>query len=348
MAPIGIALVGGGLFAQQEHMPAIMKTDIFSLKAIYSRSLKSAEKTASLNTSDSCPDLYSSDSGAGKSYEDLLARDDVKAVILALPIMAQPEHIEAALSAGKHVLAEKPIAPDVAGGKKLIAYYRDVAAKNNVTFSIAENYRFKPSFLYAAEQAGKFGPVEQFNVRVNFLMSADSQWYATEWRKTPEYQGGFLLDGGVHFTAAARMMLADASSRASTVRALTTQVQPHLPPIDTVNAVIRTKGGAIGAFNFSCGSQLSAFTYDFAYKGGVVSIDGDKVTVQAKGGEKTSKDFERTSGVSEEVACWAQGLRDGKQDGRQTPEEALADLEFLQAIFESGDNGGEEKKYELQ
>lgn len=326
-----------------------MKSDIFSLKAIYSRSLKSAEKTAALNTrSDSTPDLYSSDSGAGKSYDDLLARDDIKAVILALPIMSQPQHIEAALSAGKHVLAEKPLAPDVARGKKLIAYYRDVASKNGVTFSIAENFRFKPVFLYAAEQASKLGPVQHFNVRVLYHMSADSQWYATEWRKTPEYQGGFLLDGGVHFTAAARMLLAESSSRASTVRAISAQLQAHLPPVDTISAIIRTTGGATGMFQLSCGTQLSAFAFDFAYEGGVVSIDGDKVTVQVKGGDKTTRDFERTSGVGEEVACWAQGLRDGKQDERQKPEEALADLEFLEAILESGNAGGEEKKYEFQ
>ncbi|KAF4441255.1 glucose-fructose oxidoreductase, partial [Fusarium albosuccineum] len=77
MAPVGIALIGGGLFAKQQHMPAINKCDNLTLKAIYSRSLKSARETAALNTRpEATPDLYSADAGAGKGYDDLLARDD--------------------------------------------------------------------------------------------------------------------------------------------------------------------------------------------------------------------------------------------------------------------------------
>lgn len=50
-----------------------------TLKAIYSRSLKSAQELAS-NTTDI--DLYSEDSGAERSYADLLNRADIDAVII--------------------------------------------------------------------------------------------------------------------------------------------------------------------------------------------------------------------------------------------------------------------------
>lgn len=49
------------------------------LKAVYSRSRKSAQDLAS---SVSDIDLYSEDSGSGYSYADLLARDDIAAVII--------------------------------------------------------------------------------------------------------------------------------------------------------------------------------------------------------------------------------------------------------------------------
>lgn len=51
--------------------------------------------------------LYSEDSEEGKSLDDLLARSDIKAVTIALPIKNQPEYIKKALLAGKHVLSEK-------------------------------------------------------------------------------------------------------------------------------------------------------------------------------------------------------------------------------------------------
>lgn len=94
---IGLAIIGSGIFVCDEHLPAVKACSLLTLKAIYSRSLKSA-KALETNV-----DLYSDDSGSGKTYHDLLLRDDIHAVIIALPIMSQPEYIEAALAAGKHV-----------------------------------------------------------------------------------------------------------------------------------------------------------------------------------------------------------------------------------------------------
>jgi predicted dehydrogenase len=77
---IGIALIGSGIFAKEEHLPAIQAaSSLVTLKALYSRSFKSA-KTLSEDLSD--VDLYSDDS-EGKTFDDLLKRDDIKGVIIA-------------------------------------------------------------------------------------------------------------------------------------------------------------------------------------------------------------------------------------------------------------------------
>jgi predicted dehydrogenase len=89
------------------HIPAILKAqDTISLVAIYSRSASSVEK---LVASDAIPaDLkasvaqYSGEDG----LNELLKRDDVHAVVIALPISKQPEVIKQCLKAGKHVLSE--------------------------------------------------------------------------------------------------------------------------------------------------------------------------------------------------------------------------------------------------
>ena len=57
-------------------------TKVLSLKAIYSRSLKSAQNLAS-STSLSDGDLYSEDSGDDHGYAGLLKRSDIEAVIIA-------------------------------------------------------------------------------------------------------------------------------------------------------------------------------------------------------------------------------------------------------------------------
>ncbi|KAL7815116.1 hypothetical protein V8C26DRAFT_129756 [Trichoderma gracile] len=345
---MGVAIIGSGLFVKASHLPAVLKCDLLHLAAVYSRSLKSAQETASL-IPDSVPkpDLYSDDSGPGKSYQDLLARDDISAVIVALPILSQPAFIEAALSAGKHVLAEKPIAKDVATARTLIANAQRIGSQTKATFAVAENIRFYPSFTYAASEAAKLGRVNNFTVRVLWRIEPDNKWYNTAWRKTPDYQGGFLLDGGVHWAAATRLLLTGDANTPETVQAYTAQTCEHLPPIDTVNAIIKTRSGTAGVFQNSAGSLLQAFEWNFSYEKGIVKVVGETVTVQPAGGEEQVKQFDRTNGVSEEVAAWAQSLVDGKVNSLQTPEQALADLEFMEKMFTSGDGNGSMQKYEL-
>jgi predicted dehydrogenase len=319
-----------------------MKCDTLSLKAVYSRSLKSAKATAALGTKGDV-DIYSSDSGEGKSFQDLLSRKDISAIIIALPIATQPHFIEQALKAGKHVLAEKPIAPDVATARKLL----DIASSCGVSYSVAENYRFIPKFIYAAEQAKKLGKVNHFSIRAFTFMGPDNFWYETDWRRNPQHQGGPLLDGGVHYAAATRLLL-QGESKAETVSAFTTLTQEYLPPIDTVNAVIKTRSGASGTLQCSFGSRMQAFEWDFGLKGGALSLSGDTVTVRPVSGEITVKKFSETSGVAEEIVGWAEGLTIGEPNPWQSAEEAMADVEFLEVMFRSGEKDGLPMKYSLQ
>ena len=49
-------------------------------------------------------DIYSDDSGPGSILDDLLSREDIRAVDVVLPINNQPDVIKKALKAGKHVV----------------------------------------------------------------------------------------------------------------------------------------------------------------------------------------------------------------------------------------------------
>ena len=328
--------------------PAVEKTDLLTLKAIFSRSLKSAKDLAGIAKDASAVELYSTDAGEGKAYKDLLAREDIDAVIIALPISSQPEYIEAALAAGKHVLAEKPIAPDVATAKKLIDFWKKTSGDNGVGFAIAENYRYIPAFDYALEKAKDMGKITHFNVRVLTLMDDQNRFFHTGWRMKPDFPGGFVLDGGVHFAAAARQFLRG-DQAASSVSAHTAQIREHLPPMDSVHALVKLQSGAAGIFQHSCGSNLKGFEWSFGLEQGSIVMEPKKVVISGPKSEVLeTKEFPRTSGVSEEVAAWAGALRKGTPDPKQSPEEALADLEFLEKIFRSGEQDGASQKYELQ
>ncbi|TVY84322.1 Uncharacterized protein LSUE1_G000988 [Lachnellula suecica] len=328
-------------------LPAVLVAKTLSLKAIYSRSLKSAQD---LGTN---ADLYSDDSGSGNTYHDLLLRDDIHAVIIALPIMVQPEFIEAALVAGKHVLSEKPVAADLKRAEKLIAFSKSDKVKGGATWGVAENFRFLDSFEYAAQEARKLGRVLHFKVKMFANVKHGGKYLETPWRKKPEYQGGFLLDGGVHFVAATRLLLGE-DAKPTGLTAYTNLLQEHLPPVDTVNSIWLTKSGVSGTFSVSFGTQLSGSEYTIACEKGSVSVVGTKVIVRQ--GEENEgnvsvidfKDRGEGNGVEPEVAAWAQSILDGKPNSLQSPEQAFADLEILEKMLRSGEGKGAPQTLQYQ
>lgn len=262
----------------------------------------------------------------------------------SLPIPVQPEYIKKALSAGKHVLAEKPIAKDVETAKELLSWYnthiKQSATANSPIFTIAENFRFFDSFIYASQQIASLGRVLGFRTRVTNMIEKGGKYYETAWRKTPEYQGGFLLDGGVHFVAATRLLLGVDAAPAK-ISAFTAQLQEHLPPIDTLNATVQLKNGASGTLTISFGTTFKGpGEYAVACENGTVTVSKGKVVLTQDGNEHVHEFPEEGNGVKQEVAAWARSLVDGQANPAQSPEEALKDLEIIEACIQSGEKGG--------
>ncbi len=324
--------------------PAVQACKDLELKAIFSRTKSGAEKLASKHSSP--VDIYSEDSGAGNAYFDLLFREDIQAFIIALPITLQPKYIKAALGVGKHVLSEKPVAEDIGKAEDLITFYEDNRRLevNSATWSVAENFRFVNTFLTAREEIKKLGKITHFRTKVTANVKQGGKYFETTWRKTPEYQGGFLLDGGVHFTAGTRLLLGE-ENKPESLCAFTQLIQKHLPPVDTVNSIWKCKSGISGTFTASFGTTLSGDDYTVACEKGSVSVQRDLVI--AREGEESEKKEKRlelvdkSGGVAPEVAAWAAGLVKGEPNPEQSPRKALADLELLEGMLKSGEKGGE-------
>lgn len=259
-----VALLGAGIFAKEAHLPPLLSSPDVKLAAIYSRSLKSGKSVLaeipsdSAYAQDSIP-LYSDDSD--NTLDALLARDDIKAVIIALPILSQPEIIKRCILAGKHVLSEKPVAPTVAEAVQLLDWYNSNSKNGSIIWSVAENFRFQASWQEALSTAQRLGGIKGIEVRVMNSVEKGGKYFETAWRKVPGYQGGFLLDGGVHFTAALRQLLP--KHHELTVACFSQLLQEHLPPYDTLRAVFQsvpktvTKEDPVvtGTFNISFGAS---------------------------------------------------------------------------------------------
>ncbi|KAG4425361.1 hypothetical protein IFR04_001511 [Cadophora malorum] len=343
---IGVALLGAGIFALEHHLPAIKACPNFTLKAIYSRSRDSADVAVSqcdLPSVDAYFDFpTTTDEAEQRDLTLLLQRSDIQAVIIALPILVQPDVIRKAMSAGKHVLSEKPIAKDLETAQQLITFHKDYPVK----WAVGENFRFWPAVVKAFEiLKGSRGELVTFSVKFSTFVDDKDKYFQTEWRAEPGYQGGFLLDGGIHFIAILRYLLSALGQEIATLSAFTDLLQDRLKPVDTIHAVAQTSQGRSGSFDVSFGTAFNeGFEIVVVTDACSVTIRPTEVTtrIQYDKGEKTEsvEKVEMSFGVVEEVAAFSGAILGGELDVRISPREALGDLKMLEAMLRSGENGG--------
>lgn len=161
------------------------------LKAVYSRSEKSSRELAeaavvTLNLK-TAPSIYH-DGDASVNLDALLAREDITIVTIALPITVQPNIVLKSLAAGKHVLSEKPVAPDVKKGLELVRTYNQRYKTKGLVWRVAENYEAEPGYEAAAGAilSGKIGNIIFFKTLAVTYLDQESKWYKRPWRTVPD------------------------------------------------------------------------------------------------------------------------------------------------------------------
>lgn len=151
----------------------------------------------------------------------------------------------------------------------------------------------------------------------------------------------------MHFVAGLRFLLAAAGQSITEVAAFTSLLQPRLPPVDTAHATMRISNGRNGTFAISFGAEFkNDFEIEVVTDKGAVTVKPDEVVVLARSAheegrrKRVARSFRLEESVRWEIAAFADGIRKGKPDVRGWPEQALADLMVLQAMLESGEQGG--------
>ncbi len=120
---------------------------------------------------------------------ELMARDDVDAVLVLTSMNEHAELAQAALRAGKHVLVEKPMATDLAAARELLKVSK--GAKGLLV--CAPHIVLSPTYraMHADVHSGKIGRVVQARARYGWA----GPWWGT-WFYRPG--GGALFDLAVY------------------------------------------------------------------------------------------------------------------------------------------------------
>jgi len=317
--PVRLALIGAGIFAKDAHLPSLLRLrDQFEIVAVYSRT-----ETAAVALAQTLPHPV-------RIYTDLsalLADPEIEAVDIVLPIDVMPAVVAQALASGKHLISEKPIAPDVATARRLIDAY---TPDSGPVWMVGENWRYEDAFIQASEmvQRGEIGRPVTCHMTVFAPVTPTSKYYHSAWRNAGHIPGGYLLDGGVHHVAAMRLVVGEIAA----VSATTSLVNPHLPPVDTVNAALRFVNGVQGVYlaSYAVGAPWPPYLHVVGEQGALRVIRGEiEVT---SGGVTRIFHSDKFDGVQKELIAFATAIRQATPH-RNPPAEALRDLAVVEAML---------------
>ena len=176
---VGIGIIGLGFVGEKAHLSAFRKIRRSRLVAIAdvdpNRLQKAVEK--------------SKIKSAYSTHVDLINDPNVDAVVISVPTFLHKKIAIDAFKAGKHVLCEMPLAPNMKDSQEIV----DEAKKAGVILMPSLNFRFTPNYVKTKEliDKGRIGKPAAIFYR-EFIPAEDlaKQWPPSSWAWNNEKSGG--------------------------------------------------------------------------------------------------------------------------------------------------------------
>jgi UDP-N-acetyl-2-amino-2-deoxyglucuronate dehydrogenase len=336
MTKHGFGIVGAGVIAQT-HVQAIAALPNAHLAAVTDVRPDAGRAFAEAHGCAAEPDLAT-----------LLAREDVEVVAVCVPSGLHAEVGVQAAAAGKHLVVEKPIEVTLAAADKLI----NAAQAAGVALTVISQHRFDAGLVELRRllDEGALGDL--------VLGEARTKWYRTQeyydsadWRGTLAFDGGALLNQGVHYVDLLRWCMGPVAE----VTAMSATSSHQMEAEDTALALLRFTSGALGTIVAST-AVFPGFAQQLEITGtnGTVIIeDGDIARIDlrtggyGRGGERresappTEAADPALTGAASHAAQIAD-LLTAIEQGRQpqvTAQSARDALEIVNAVYESAREG---------
>ena len=324
MEKIKLGIIGCGIAARDLHWPVLQKLkDRFEVVAVCNHTEPKAKSFSEM--AGGVPYFL--------DYHQLLAMPEVEAVDIVLPIELNYQTILDSMKAGKHIIAEKPLAAGLSEGKKLVVR----AEKYGKVAMVAENYRYRRVFNEIAGmiQVGMIG--KPYSVFWDFFQKIDiknNKYAQTGWRNHQRYPGGFVTDSGIHNIAALRMIFGKIIPAAAFIRS----ANPELGRIDSLSLQFKTGEKVRGVFNaFFSSEGYNANRLVIIGKDGTIFFEDGSLTVKNETGTVYSQTFVDDTGYREEFEDFYQSVRNGSET-KSPIKEAYQDLKVIIDALELAKN----------
>lgn len=251
MEPVRIGVLGCADIARRRMLPALRACPGTELVAVAARDAARARATA-----DEAGCL------AVTGYAALLERDDIEAVYVPLPAALHARWAEAALRAGKHVLAEKPLTTDLAATRRLtgLAGAAGLVLRENVMFV----HHSQHAAVRALVADGAIGELR--GLRAEFAVPRLPD---TDIRYDASLGGGALWDTGVYPIRAALHFLGD---RLETEAAVLVHGGPGRAVDTSGTALLRTPEGVCAQLAFGLDHGYRS-AYEITGSEGRITLD---------------------------------------------------------------------------
>jgi mutator protein MutT len=230
MRRIGLGIIGAGNSARRIHLPGFRLCPEVEIVAVCD-----PDEAAAIATG--IPTRYT-------TPDQLLARPDIDAVVVATPNYTHHDTVIAAVVAGKDVLCEKPLALN---GREAREMWR-VAEERQRVHMTAFTYQFAPGLPYLKHiiDSGELGEVR--TVRASYLMALSG--HLLGWRSLKQHAGsGVLADIGSHVIHLTQFLCGPISAVAADTRRFRDDAASDVE--DWVALLARFTSGASGTFEIS-------------------------------------------------------------------------------------------------
>ena len=331
------ALIGAGV-AAQTHARELRRVGNAELVAVWARSALAAASFAAANA---IPRHYT-------DIAALLADTEIDVVIITTPNGTHLEYAEAAASAGKHVIVEKPLEINAPRAQKIV----DACEKAGQRLFVIYQRRYSQAVQQTIDdlKRGRLGEIVLVNI-VDNQFRPRRYYQNAAWRGTHELEGGgCVITQSTHMIDLAQFILGPITS----VYARTRTAWHDIDTEDVATAVFEFASGTLGTFSSSTAAypgQRHMLTISGTEGSVILNGEHDQIvfrrSMHDESGTDVPPDFTfadptdpreyPTFGQRVQLERIVSALNDGTVAAGQ--EDLLRSVRVIDAIYESAESG---------